>query len=185
VSVEERPSLVDGGAAVDPLVSIGGFAHRSRLSMKALRPGRGSSSITERWTKTATAPSRCAPINPAHEGLAAVSMRREPAHREAYVRLRKAQFEHPQILSAYDAVEQWISSQGLTDAGPRARSTSPTSTQPGRQTRCATWRTRCGELSVRHSGYGRHKCGVRAGCAGMCGAGRPGRVGRWGARTAR
>ncbi len=59
----------------------------------------------------------CAPINPAHEGSVDASMRREPAHREAYVRLRKAQVEHPQILSAYDAVEQWISSQGLTEAG--------------------------------------------------------------------
>jgi hypothetical protein len=37
--------------------------------------------------------------------------------------LRKAQVEHPQILSAYDAVEQWISSQGLADAGSRARFT--------------------------------------------------------------
>ncbi|MDQ4010733.1 MAG: GyrI-like domain-containing protein [Actinomycetota bacterium] len=60
----------------------------------------------------------CAPINPMQEGSAAVSMRRELAHREAYVRLRKAQLEHPQILSVYDAVEQWISSQGLIDAGP-------------------------------------------------------------------
>lgn len=59
----------------------------------------------------------CAPINPAHAGSVDTSMRWEPAHREAYVRLRKAQVEHPQILSAYDAVEQWISSQGLTDAG--------------------------------------------------------------------
>jgi DNA-binding transcriptional MerR regulator len=59
----------------------------------------------------------CAPINPAPEGSGDTSMRREPAHREAYVRLRKAQVEHPQILSAYDAVEQWISSQGVTPAG--------------------------------------------------------------------
>ncbi|MGH3982379.1 MAG: MerR family transcriptional regulator [Pseudonocardiaceae bacterium] len=59
----------------------------------------------------------CAPINPAHEASGDVSMRREPAHREAYVRLRKAQVEHPQILSAYDVVEQWIRSRGLTDAG--------------------------------------------------------------------
>ena len=59
----------------------------------------------------------CAPINPVHKGSVDTSMRREPAHREAYVRLRKAQVEHPQILSAYDAVEKWISSQGLSDAG--------------------------------------------------------------------
>lgn len=32
------------------------------------------------------------------------AIRREPAHRVAYVRLRKAQVQYPQILSAYDAV---------------------------------------------------------------------------------
>jgi DNA-binding transcriptional MerR regulator len=34
--------------------------------------------------------------------------RREPEHRQAYVSVTKAQFGWPQILSAYDAVEQWI-----------------------------------------------------------------------------
>lgn len=66
-------------------------------------------------TKTATAPSRSARRSTRHTRVR--STRREPAHREPYVRLRNAQVEHPQILSAYDAVEQWISSQGLTDAG--------------------------------------------------------------------
>ena len=37
MSVEEHPSPVGGHAVVDPLVSIGVFAHRSRLSTKALR----------------------------------------------------------------------------------------------------------------------------------------------------
>ena len=32
----------------------------------------------------------------------------EPAHREAYVRVRKSQVEFPQILSAYDAVASWM-----------------------------------------------------------------------------
>ncbi len=31
----------------------------------------------------------------------------EPAHQEVYVRLRKAQVEYPQILSAFDTVAQW------------------------------------------------------------------------------
>lgn len=43
--------------------------------------------------------------------------RREPAHREAYVTLTKAQFGWPQILSAYDAVEQWIDDHGLRCIG--------------------------------------------------------------------
>ena len=45
-------------------------------------------------------------------------MRREPAHREADLRLRKAQVEFPQILFAYDGVARWIHSQGLAVAGP-------------------------------------------------------------------
>jgi hypothetical protein len=45
-------------------------------------------------------------------------MRREPAHREAYVRITKAQVAYPQILSAYDAVAQWLGARGLNSAGP-------------------------------------------------------------------
>lgn len=42
----------------------------------------------------------------------------EPAHREAFVRLRKAQVEFPQILSAYDAVSRWVKDSGRTIACP-------------------------------------------------------------------
>jgi len=56
----------------------------------------------------------CVPV--AHEGTGA-AVRREPAHREAYVRLRKAQVEYPQILSAFDAVGQWLVSRSLSAAG--------------------------------------------------------------------
>ena len=45
------------------------------------------------------------------------TMRREPAHREAYVRLRKAQVEFPQILSAYDGLAGWAAARGRTIAG--------------------------------------------------------------------
>jgi DNA-binding transcriptional MerR regulator len=41
----------------------------------------------------------------------------EPAHREAYVRITKAQVEFPQILSAYDAVASWIGANGKTVTG--------------------------------------------------------------------
>ncbi len=54
----------------------------------------------------------CVPIDHAPSDDAA--MRVEPAHREAYLRLRKAQVEYPQILSAYDGVERWIDARGLT-----------------------------------------------------------------------
>jgi DNA-binding transcriptional MerR regulator len=59
----------------------------------------------------------CAPVEPGRKAVADRALRREPAHREAYARLRKAQVEFPQILSAYDAVAQWINSNGHTFAG--------------------------------------------------------------------
>lgn len=59
----------------------------------------------------------CAPISPEATVPAGVTTRIEPAHREAYTRIRKAQVEFPQILSAYDAVEAWIRENGKTCAG--------------------------------------------------------------------
>jgi DNA-binding transcriptional MerR regulator len=59
----------------------------------------------------------CVPVDPTQEPSTDTPMRREPAHREAYVRLTKAQVEFPQILSAYDAVAQWIGSHGLAVGG--------------------------------------------------------------------
>lgn len=59
----------------------------------------------------------CVPVRAVAAGSAQDPVRTEPAHREAYVRLTKAQVEYPQILSAYDAVAQWIGSQGLKVAG--------------------------------------------------------------------
>lgn len=59
----------------------------------------------------------CVPVGIAQEGSVDAPMRREPAHREAYVTITKAQIEYPQILSAYDAVAQWIATQGRTVAG--------------------------------------------------------------------
>jgi DNA-binding transcriptional MerR regulator/effector-binding domain-containing protein len=41
----------------------------------------------------------------------------EPAHREAYTRLTKAQVEFPQILSAYDAVAHWIGAESHSVGG--------------------------------------------------------------------
>lgn len=62
----------------------------------------------------------CIPVNPGQPRSEDVPMRIEPAHREAYVRLTRAQVAYPQILSAYDAVAQWIKEHGHTiDGGPR------------------------------------------------------------------
>ncbi len=45
-------------------------------------------------------------------------VRVEPARRLAYTRITKAQVAHPQILAAFEAVEEWVAAQGLTVAGP-------------------------------------------------------------------
>jgi effector-binding domain-containing protein len=45
-------------------------------------------------------------------------VRVEPAQRFAYTRITKAQVAHPQILAAFEAVEEWITAQGLEQAGP-------------------------------------------------------------------
>ena len=60
----------------------------------------------------------CVPIDPTRQGVSDTAMRREAAHDEAYVRLKKAQVEFPQILTAYDAVAQWIGASGCTHSGP-------------------------------------------------------------------
>jgi DNA-binding transcriptional MerR regulator len=45
-------------------------------------------------------------------------VRVEPARRLACTRITKAQVAHPQILAAFEAVEEWIAARGLTVAGP-------------------------------------------------------------------
>lgn len=60
----------------------------------------------------------CTPIDPAVDVGGAVSVRREPAHREVYLRLRKAQVGYPQILSAYDSLAAWIAREGLPSSAP-------------------------------------------------------------------
>jgi len=60
----------------------------------------------------------CVPIGADQADSTDAPTRREPAHREAFTRLRKAQVEYPQILSAFDAVGQWVASHGLDIAAP-------------------------------------------------------------------
>lgn len=62
----------------------------------------------------------CAPVA-GENGAADVATRRVPAHREAYVRLTRAQTEPTsKIGDAYAAVERWVHSHGLeVSAAPR------------------------------------------------------------------
>jgi DNA-binding transcriptional MerR regulator len=57
----------------------------------------------------------CVPIVAAE---APPGARLEPAHDEVFVRVRRAQVEYPQILSAFDAVQQWADEHGVPPAGP-------------------------------------------------------------------
>ena len=59
----------------------------------------------------------CAPISPDGATRPDVPTRLEPAHREAYTRIRKSEVGFPQILGAYDAVDQWIKRNGKTMTG--------------------------------------------------------------------
>lgn len=62
----------------------------------------------------------CVPIDPAAADKIDAASRTEPAHREAYVRIVKAQVVFPQILSAFEQVARWTVDQGLTaSAAPR------------------------------------------------------------------
>lgn len=47
-----------------------------------------------------------------------VAARIEPAHREAFVRITKAQVEFPQVLGAYEQVEHWVRDNGHTTTAP-------------------------------------------------------------------
>jgi DNA-binding transcriptional MerR regulator len=61
----------------------------------------------------------CVPIAPDSDVAATVPSRVEPAHREAFTRITKAQVEFPQILSAYEAeaVDSWIRAERSTTTG--------------------------------------------------------------------
>jgi len=59
----------------------------------------------------------CLPVDAPIEDRTGLRTRVEPAHREAFVRLTKAQLVYPAVLSAYDAVFTWVREQGRTRTG--------------------------------------------------------------------
>jgi DNA-binding transcriptional MerR regulator/effector-binding domain-containing protein len=59
----------------------------------------------------------CVPVDEARRDEIDVPTRVEPAHREAFTRINKSMVEFPQILTAYDAVEKWIESNGRECTG--------------------------------------------------------------------
>jgi effector-binding domain-containing protein len=62
----------------------------------------------------------CVPISAPSDVTVDSPTRPEPAHREAYVRITRAQLKYPEILSAYEAVSTWLKEHGQTEtAAPR------------------------------------------------------------------
>ncbi len=59
----------------------------------------------------------CIPIDAATLATIGGPTRVEPAHHEAYTRIPKSMVEYPQIITAYDAVEGWITTHGKRMAG--------------------------------------------------------------------
>lgn len=59
----------------------------------------------------------CVPVTVDDAGSTDAPLRLEPAHKEAYTRITKAQVEYPQILSAYDAIARWVDAEGRSAAG--------------------------------------------------------------------
>ncbi|MEU3380731.1 MerR family transcriptional regulator [Streptomyces caelestis] len=53
-----------------------------------------------------------------HGRTAGMKVRVEPVRRMACTRITKAQVAHPQIMAAFEAVEEWIAREGLEQAGP-------------------------------------------------------------------
>jgi DNA-binding transcriptional MerR regulator len=60
----------------------------------------------------------CLPISRSLAASSSLPTRVEPAHREAYTTVTRAQVRYPDIVSAYDGVERWISENGKTVTGP-------------------------------------------------------------------
>jgi hypothetical protein len=60
----------------------------------------------------------CVPVAATAVDPAAVAVRREPAHTEAYIPVVRGHFEAPQILSVYDAARRWVRERGLLVTAP-------------------------------------------------------------------
>ncbi|GAA0927396.1 hypothetical protein GCM10009549_49510 [Streptomyces thermoalcalitolerans] len=109
----DRASLTRLGAAADACGGITGapfVVYHSEVSMESDGPAESCVPVADEAAARAWAEKR---------GRAwETKVRVEPARRPAYTRITKAQVAHPQILAAFEAVEQWIAGQGLEKAGP-------------------------------------------------------------------
>lgn len=106
-------SLTRLGAAADACGGVTGapfVVYHSEVSMESDGPAESCVPVADEAAARAWAGKR---------GRAwETTVRVEPARRLAYTRITKAQVAYPQILAAFEAVEQWIAGQGLEKAGP-------------------------------------------------------------------
>ncbi|WP_432056854.1 MerR family transcriptional regulator [Streptomyces sp. bgisy022] len=115
---DELPAWI--GAALDRLVEAAGgcggvtgapfVAYHAEVSAESDGPAEACVPVADeaaarRWAQGAGA-------------ARGARVRVEPAHRLARTRVTKAQVAHPQILAAFEAVEEWMAAEGLSAAGP-------------------------------------------------------------------
>ncbi|MDQ0601038.1 DNA-binding transcriptional MerR regulator [Streptomyces canus] len=101
----EGASRECGGVTAAPFV-----VYHSEVSMESDGPAESCVPVADEAAARAWAAE--------HGRARETQVRVEPAQRFAYTRITKAQVAHPQILAAFEAVEEWITSQGLEQAGP-------------------------------------------------------------------
>jgi effector-binding domain-containing protein len=94
-----------GGVAGVPYV-----AYHSEVSMESDGPAEACVPVADEAAARAWAER--------HGRAWETAVRVEPARRLAYTRITKAQVAHPQILAAFEAVEEWMAAEGLTATGP-------------------------------------------------------------------
>lgn len=101
----ERGAAECGGVAGVPFV-----AYHAEVSMESDGPAEACVPVADEAAARAWAEARGRTWE--------TTVRVEPAQRLAYTRITKAQVAHPQILAAFEAVEQRMAAEGLVAAGP-------------------------------------------------------------------
>ncbi|GGY22210.1 MerR family transcriptional regulator [Streptomyces djakartensis] len=94
-----------GGATAPPFV-----VYHSEVSMESDGPAEACVPVADEAAARAWAER--------HGRVRGTKVRVEPAQRLARTRITKAQVAHPQIMTAFEAVEEWIAREGLEQAGP-------------------------------------------------------------------
>ncbi|WP_405536856.1 MerR family transcriptional regulator [Streptomyces sp. NBC_00075] len=93
-----------GGVTAAPFV-----VYHSEVSMESDGPAEACVPVADETAARAWAE--------AHGRARGTAVRVEPARRLAYTRISKAQVAHPQIIAAFEAVERWMSREGIEATG--------------------------------------------------------------------